>query len=73
MIKEHQHLDNEVSKLLDIKAKSEEKDMGPQVKVINEFIESELARLEATSPKNHQKRDIEKLNRIFKESLERRS
>jgi len=74
MIKDHPCLDDEVSRLLAIKAKSEEKDMGPQVKVINEFIESELARLESTSPpKNHAKRDIDKLNRIFKESLERRS
>ena len=70
LIQKDKALDKEISKLLEIKKASKEMDLGPANKIINQFIESELNRLEAY-PEKPIGRDIpfNSLNQIFKETL----
>lgn len=70
MVKEGSRLDEEISRLLARKVASEEKEMAPAIQVINEFIETELERLESISPESTtQAKDMEKLNGIFHAAL----
>lgn len=63
-------INREITRLLDRKKISQEKDLIPAVPLINEFIESELDRLESEKPRKTDKiRDTVKLNDVFKEQL----
>lgn len=63
-------LDNEISKLLERKKRSLEKETAPSIPVLNNFIESELSELENLVPvKPDLNRDIDKLNAIFTAEL----
>lgn len=59
-------LDREIAMLLDRKKKSLEKEMAPAIPVLNEFIESELERVESFSGKPASNHDgMDQLNRLF--------
>ena len=63
-------VDVEITKLLDRKRKSQEKELAPAIPVLNDFIEQQLAGLESyqCSPevnKNH----VEELNLLFREII----
>jgi len=70
LIQDDKNLNHEISRLLEMKRASKEMDRGPAIKVINDFIENELSRLEKYSEKPRD-RDIpfSALNEIFKEHL----
>ncbi len=70
LIEDNQPLGNEIEKLLVRKKASLEKDMIPQVPVINDFIEAELLRLEhyAKTPERDAQ-NMHGLNKLFKEII----
>ncbi len=60
----------EVDKLLAVKMRSDELQTGPQVQVLNQFIETELARYEQFTPlDNNNRPDMTELNRILRGSM----
>jgi len=72
LVSDNKPLDEAISDLLARKRASLEKEYAPAVPVINEFIESQLARLESYAEKaKGRDADFELLNRLFKAVLER--
>jgi len=72
LVSDNRPLDEAISDLLARKRASLEKEYAPAVPVINEFIESELARLESYAEKTKGiDADFELLNRLFKAVLEK--
>jgi len=70
LVQKNKALNDEISKLLTMKKAAREMDVGPANKIVNQFIENELHRLEAYSEKPiDQKIPFDSLNQIFKESL----
>lgn len=60
----------EVDKLLAVKTRSDELQTGPQVQLLNQFIETELARYEQFTPLDNDNRvDMAELNRILRGSM----
>jgi predicted nucleotidyltransferase len=63
-------VNEEISLLLERKMKSMEKELAPAILVLNQFIETTLARYEETSfVAADTQRDIEKLNQLFQQYL----
>lgn len=63
-------LKSEVAKLLKRKREGEELSWGPQITIINTFIETEINRLENKKfSKNNRRPDREKLNKLFLSAL----
>jgi predicted nucleotidyltransferase len=72
LVSDNKPLDEAISYLLVRKRASLEKEYAPAMPVINEFIESQLARLEGYAEKAKGKdADFELLNRLFKAVLEK--
>jgi predicted nucleotidyltransferase len=72
LVSDNKPLDEAISDLLARKRASLEKEYAPAVPVINEFIESELARLASYAEKTKGiDADFELLNRLFKAALEK--
>ncbi|WP_133470014.1 DNA polymerase beta superfamily protein [Paraglaciecola marina] len=72
LVSDNKPLDDAITDLLLRKRASLEKEYAPAVPVINEFIESELARHESYSAKmKGREADFESLNMLFKAVLER--
>ena len=70
LVEHDKELDDEISKLLIRKIASQEKEMAPAIVPLNRFIEKELERLEHVAPvQPDQRRDIDKLNTVFKNQL----
>ena len=68
LVESDSDLDLEITKLLERKKASMEKDIAPTIPALNRFIESELARLENFDGKSKKsKRGMEKLNALFHE------
>ena len=64
-------LDGEISKLLERKRVSLEKDVAPAITVLNKFIESELERLESYGEKSNERTvEFDTLDELFLEVLE---
>ncbi|NQY35616.1 MAG: nucleotidyltransferase domain-containing protein [Alteromonadaceae bacterium] len=64
-------LDGEISKLLERKRVSLEKDVAPAITVLNKYIESELERLESYGEKSNERTvEFDTLNELFLEVLE---
>jgi predicted nucleotidyltransferase len=71
MVQGDQSLNDAISGLLAKKQASEETQKGPAIPLINEFIESELDRLEEISPSPPERSiSIEALNDIFRSTLD---
>ncbi len=71
-IDSHSELNQEISRLLERKKASLEKEIAPAIVPLNQFIESELTRLEELVPVAPDlNRDMDKLNAIFKAQLGR--
>lgn len=71
MIASEPELNQEISELLERKKVSLEKEMAPAIEPLNNFIESELSRLEELIPiAPDVNRDMNKLNAIFKAQLD---
>ena len=66
---ESPELKEAIDNLLERKKKGQELDREPRIKVISDFVESELARLEAKEMETAPKGDIEKLNKLFRQAL----
>lgn len=65
-----QPLRSEIEQLIDLKRKEAELDNGPRIPVISEFIEGEMARLEAIHPEyKGVAAPMEELDRIFRDML----
>lgn len=70
LVSENQELDEEISKLLQRKKISKEKEIAPAIPVLNRFIENELNRLEKYGEKTKgQVSSISSLNNLFHEVL----
>lgn len=70
MIDSESELNQEISRLLERKKAGVEKEMAPAIEPLNQFIESELTRLEDLVPiAPDLNRDMDKLNAIFKAQL----
>lgn len=64
-------LDGEISKLLERKRVSLEKDVAPAITVLNKFIESELELLESYGEKSNERTvEFDTLDELFLEVLE---
>ncbi len=60
-------LDTEISKLLTQKKASQEKEVGPAIPALNDFIKAELSRLENYQDKPHSRKDgMKSLNALFR-------
>ncbi|MCU7834934.1 MAG: nucleotidyltransferase domain-containing protein [gamma proteobacterium symbiont of Taylorina sp.] len=70
LVFENQELDEEISKLLQRKKTSKEKEIAPAIPIINKFIDNELNRLEKYGEKTKgQVSSISSLNDLFHEVL----
>jgi predicted nucleotidyltransferase len=58
-----------INDLLDRKKASPELDRQPKIKLLSDFIETELTRLEKIDVREREKPDFEKLNVIFRSAL----
>lgn len=66
LIQDSNNINAEIDALLERKKQSQEKEIAPAIKLLNEFIESELEKLEQLSVvENESDRDIEDLNVLF--------
>ncbi|MEP1385040.1 MAG: nucleotidyltransferase domain-containing protein [Paraglaciecola sp.] len=72
LVADNKLLDAEISKLLERKRVSLEKEVAPAIPTLNKFIEDELERLESYGEKsNVRTADFDALNQLFKTVLER--
>ena len=63
-------LEQAIERLLEIKMSSTEKDVGPKMPVINNFLEFELARMEAQEFEHKVGNcPLEKLNQLYRNAL----
>jgi uncharacterized protein len=70
IVKSDVTLDNEISKLLEMKKSSNEMDVGPANKIVNDFIEKELNRLGGYADKPIDRNvSFDAINELFKENL----
>jgi uncharacterized protein len=66
LIQDNNNINAEIEALLERKKQSQEKEIAPAIKLLNEFIESELEKLEQLSVVEHESdRDIDDLNVLF--------
>ncbi len=62
-------LKKDILRLLEIKRKGMEKDSGPRIPSISNFLDRELERLDPSRQKPAESRDVERLDRFFKKTL----